>query len=149
MATFDLTEIESEFIDTLNADSGLTALLANTQSVHRGYPPVAKPFPLVVVECASNPTEPPGLLRCDWTISVYAPRVSQCNAVIGYLDANYEIPRRRGCISSDSYRLDQLHRRNAMETGPFQVLDTGENLHAIHSEWRARVVWTGGGSSGD
>lgn len=146
MANFSTKEIEDKFIETLEADSDLAALLHDSEAIHRGYPPDAKPFPLIVCEFGSRPDNANTGVKLigEWTLSVFGEDDRVLRDVLGYLDATYRIPERRNSyISSDNWDIRGFQRIGSVPAGPLRLTDTGKQIQALHTEWRAKLIWTG------
>lgn len=146
--SYSTTEIEDAFVAGLRADATLTALLADATAVHRGYSPDAKPFPLIVVEFATVPDPTTGGRRfdADWTLSLFGPSGRALRDIAGVLNARWLIPDNRPeGLTSANFRVDTLRWRNAVPAGPLRWTDQAEPIHALHTEWRGRLSYTGGG----
>lgn len=146
MANFSTKEIEDAFIAALEADTDFVALLHDSEAIHRGYPPDAKPFPLITIEFGSRPDNGNTGVKLigEWTISIFDDSDRVLRDILGYLDANYRMPERRNSfISSDNWDIRSFQRVGAVPAGPLRLTDTGEQIQALHTEWRAKLYWTG------
>lgn len=141
--TVALTEAWTALRTSLMADATLTALLADATQFYWSDPPITPSFPCIVGKIRSeNPVGDNSFVgewRPDVDLLIYATDPRVCAAISARLLTHSRPIATTSPILGTNLQITQFHQVNAMEAPPLRVVDTGELVHVLATDWRLHV----------
>lgn len=139
----DHSEIWKALRVAMTGDATLVAMLDSADQIWRQAPDGPISYPAIEIRVSDDRPQDQisgtGVWRPNLEIHVYAETFDICRQIIGRLDEQFTIPENRQQITSNSYRLTLLRRRNGIEVGTVRPVDSGKNIRHYASEWRCRI----------
>lgn len=147
-------EVVKGLRNALLADLTLRAMLGAVDAFYLDIPAGKVPFPCLILDVKNwNPqtkVSATGVYRPQWQLDIFAVNPYDAMELWGRLENAWTIPLGRPTpIETDSYRITQMVWGNAVDAGPFRVVDSGEQVRMWACELGLKIVEKTGARAAD